>query len=52
MSDTKADAAAERVIAVCDVLAGFAQLGEPNFADHQYDDLVPRRVLRTLTRCS
>lgn len=95
-SDTTAHDAAERVIAVCDVLAGFAQLGEPafrddvrsqwavemglirigeavnripadvldrfpeqpwremvamrNFAAHQYDDLDPQRVWRTLTR--
>lgn len=96
VSDAKAHDAAERVVAVCDVLAGFAQLGEQafqddirsqwavemglirigeavqripaevlerfpeqpwremvamrNFAAHQYDDLDPRRVWRTLTR--
>lgn len=67
MTADKARDAAERVVAVCDVLAGLDRIPDTvlqrfphqpwreivamrNFAAHQYDDLDPRRVWRTVTR--
>ncbi len=45
---SKALDAIERTITMCDVLAGLVAMR--NLAAHQYEDLEPSRVWRTVTR--